>query len=70
MDDKMAQFSKSILVSIRKNLASKSTINEWYNLVNIYYPTINEYKSILEEVEASLNNNAKTWETTQQEVLE
>jgi hypothetical protein len=28
MDDKMAQFSKSILVSIRKNLASKSTINE------------------------------------------
>jgi flagellar biosynthesis chaperone FliJ len=66
----MGQFSKSILISIQKSLASKSAINEWYNLVNTYYPTINEYKNTLEQVEASLNDSVKIWETTQQEVLE
>lgn len=70
ISDKMGQFSKSILISIQKSLASKSAINEWYNLVNTYYPTINEYKNTLEQVEASLNDSVKIWETTQQEVLE
>jgi hypothetical protein len=50
----MAQFQKSVLPNIQKSLATKNTINEWYNLVNNYYSTLNSYKTTLEQIVSNM----------------
>lgn len=49
----ISQFSKSTLPNIQQWL-SLENINEGYNLVNRYYPTIKAYKATLEQINTNL----------------
>jgi hypothetical protein len=49
----LAQFRKTILPNIEQWLQLKN-INEWYSLVNRYYPTLKEYKATVDSIISNL----------------
>jgi hypothetical protein len=45
----MEQFGRTVLPNIQQWLQLRN-INEWYNLVNRYFPTLREYKAIVDTI--------------------